>query len=179
MKNKFKIITACIAALVYCAPIAAFAASPTPAPKPKSSPANKTTTADKTTAAEKPTTAEKTTTTKVRPIPYHGTISTVEQTTKTFTIAGKEKTRIFKIMETTVITKAGAPATMADIVANEQVRGSYVKAADGSLEAQSVKLGPPSEAEKSKPKKSKKSDAATDAASSASPSASPAASPKP
>ena len=167
MKNKLKIITACTAALVYCAPLAAFAASPTPAASPKSSPASKTMTspADKT--------ADSTTTTiaaKARAIPFHGTISTVDQTAKTFTIAGKEKSRVFKITDTTVITKAGAPATMTDVVANEQVSGSYVKAADGSLEAKSVKLGPKTEAEKKPSKKKKASD---DASSSASPTVSP------
>jgi hypothetical protein len=158
MKNKLKIITACTAALVYCAPLAAFAASPTPAASPKSSPASKTMTspADKTTTA-----ADTTATTKVRAIPFHGTISTVEQTAKTFTIAGKEKSRVFKIMDTTVITKADAPATMSDIVANEEVRGSYIKAADGTLEAKSVKLGPKTDAEKKPSKKKSKKDEAS------------------
>ncbi|MCA1660212.1 MAG: hypothetical protein LC642_06715 [Verrucomicrobiaceae bacterium] len=157
MKTKFKIITGCTAALVYCAPLAAFAASPTPAASPKTSPAEKTTAAA--------------TTTKVRAIPFHGTISTVDQTAKTFTIAGKEKSRVFKIMDTTVITKAGAPATMTDVVANEYVSGSYFKAADGSLEAKSVKLGPKTDAEK-KPSK-KKSKKEEDASASPSPSVAP------
>jgi hypothetical protein len=166
MNNKLKIITACTAALVYCAPVAAFAASPTPAASPKSSPAAK--------AADKSTTAETTATTKVRAIPFHGTISTVEQTAKTFTIAGKEKSRIFKITDTTVITKAGAPATMADIVANDEVRGSYLKAADGSLEAKTVKLGPKTDEEKAaaKPRK-KKAKTEDDSSAAASPSPKP------
>jgi hypothetical protein len=162
MNTKSKIITASIAALVYCAPLAAFAASPTPAASPKSSPAAKTTTspADKTTTAA----------TKVRAIPFHGTISTVDQSAKTFTIAGKEKSRVFKMTDTTVFSKAGASATINDVVANEQVSGTYVKAADGSLEAKSVKLGPKTEAEK-KPstKKSKKEDASASPSPSASP----------
>ena len=41
----------------------------------------------------------------------------------------------------TKITKDDAAATMADIVADEQVSGSYWKKEDGSLEAKSVKLG--------------------------------------
>lgn len=104
-------------------------------------------------------------------------ISTVEQTAKTFTIAGKEKSRVFKVTDTTVLTKAGAPATMKDVVANEEVRGSYLKAADGSLEAKTVKLGPATDAEKAETKPSKKKSAKADAAADASPSASPAASP--
>lgn len=179
MKNKFKIITACTAALIYCAPIAAFAASPTPAASPKTSPKTKSTPADKATTAEKTTTADKTTTAKVRAIPFKGTISTVEHTAKTFTIAGKEKSRIFKITDATVITKGGAPATMTDLAVNEQVRGSYVKAADGSLEAKTVKVGPMTDAEKAETKPSKKKSKKDDASSSPSPSASPAASPMP
>ena len=162
MNNKLKIIATCTAAIVYCAPVAAFAASPTPAASPKSSPAAK--------AADTSTTAE-TATTKVRALPFHGTVSTVEHTAKTFTIAGKEKSRIFKITDTTVITKAGAPATMTDIVANEEVRGSYIKAADGSLEAKTVKLGPKTDEEKAaKPSKKKKKE---DDSTSASPSPEP------
>lgn len=172
MNIKFKIVTACTAALVYCAPLAAFAASPTPAASPKSSPAAKTTTS----SADKTPAADKTTTTKVRAIPFHGTISTVDQAAKTFTIAGKEKSRVFKMTDTTVITKGGVPATMNDVVANEEVRGNYVKAADGTLEAKTVKLGPLTDAEKAEKKPSKKKKTSGDDASSA---ASPSASPKP
>jgi hypothetical protein len=165
MNTKNKIITACTAALVYCAPVAAYAASPTPATSPKSSPRAKATEAEKAPASE-------TATTKVRALPFHGTIASVEQTTKTFTIAGKEKSRIFKVTGTTVITKGGAPATMADLVANEEVRGNYVKAADGSMETRTVKVGPMTEAEKAEKKPSKKKkteEASTSAAPSPSP----------
>jgi hypothetical protein len=37
---------------------------------------------------------------------------------------------------------------MKEVVADEEVRGSYWKMADGSLEAKTVKLGPLSDAEK-------------------------------
>jgi hypothetical protein len=168
MNTKSKIIAACTAALIYGAPLAAFAASPTPAASPKSSPPAKalTSPSDKTTAA----------TTKVRAIPFHGTISTVDQTAKTFTIAGKEKSRVFRMTDTTVITKGGAPATMNDVAANEEVRGNYVKAADGTLEAKTVKLGPLTDAEKAEKKPSKKKKASEDDASST---AAPSPSPKP
>lgn len=168
MNTKFKILTACTAALVYCAPVAAFAASPTPAASPKSASTAKPKPSEKATPAEK-------TATKTKALPFHGTVSTVEHTAKTFTIAGKEKSRIFKVTDTTVITKGGAPATMTDIVVNEQVRGSYVKAADGSLEARTIKVGPMTDAEKAeKPsKKTKKEDASTSASPNASPTAPP------
>src|SRR5688500_17128061 len=148
MNIKLKILSACTAALVYGVPTAVFAASPTPAAIPKSSPKAKATAADKATAAE-------TTTAKVRAIPFHGTIATVEQTAKTFTIAGKEKSRVFKVTDATVITKSGAPATFADLVSNEDVRGNYVKAADGTMEARTVKVGPMTDAEKAEKKPSK------------------------
>ena len=147
MKYKLPITTACIAALACCVPTAAFAApktSASPSPSAHASPAPKTTEA----AAEKTTTA--------RAIPFHGTISAVDQSARTFTIAGKEKSRVFKVSNQTVITKAGAAATMTDIAANEQVSGSYWKAADGSLEAKTVKLGPKAETDKAADKSTKK-----------------------
>jgi hypothetical protein len=49
-------------------------------------------------------------------------------------------------------------------MANDEVRGSYIKAADGSLEAKTVKLGPKTDAEKAeaKPKKKTKKEEASD-----------------
>ena len=91
-----------------------------------------------------------------RAIPYHGKISAVDQTAKTFTIPGIEKMRVFTITDATVITKDGNPATMADVTVDDDVRGSYWKRADGSLEAKSVKLGQKTEAETNKSKKKKK-----------------------
>jgi predicted Zn-dependent protease len=78
-----------------------------------------------------------------RAIPYHGKISAVDAAAKTFTIQGKEKTRTFKITKQTKLEKSsGAPATWSDVKVDEEVRGSYWKKADGSLETKSVKLGP-------------------------------------
>jgi 20S proteasome alpha/beta subunit len=110
-----------------------------------------------------------------RAIPFHGKISAVDQKAKTFTIAGKEKSRVFKITDKTVVTKAGAPATMKDVVANEEVRGSYWKMTDGTLEAKTVKLGPKTEAEKTADEMHKKKSSKSET----SPEASPSASPKP
>jgi hypothetical protein len=102
-------------------------------------------------------------------------ISAVDQKAKTFTIAGKEKSRVFKVTDRTFLSKAGLPATMKDVVVNEEARGSYWKAVDGTLEAKKVKLGPMTEAEKVKA--AKKKSPAPDA--SPSPSVSPSASPGP
>jgi hypothetical protein len=176
MKNKLNLITACLAALACCAPVAASAAtkksaSPTPAPSASASP--KATAAPK--AKATPTPAANTTTdvTKARAIPFHGMISAVDAKAKTFTIAGKEKSRVFKVTDKTVLSKAGAAATMKDVVANEEVRGSYWKLTDGGLEAKTVKLGPKTDAEKAADEKHKEKKADT------SPEASPSASPKP
>ena len=81
-------------------------------------------------------------------------ISSVDQSAKTFTIAGKETSRVFKITDKTTVTKDGNPATMSDIAEKEEVRGSYWKGEDGSLEAKTVKLGAKTE----KPKKGSKKD---------------------
>jgi 20S proteasome alpha/beta subunit len=99
-----------------------------------------------------------------RPLPFHGMISGVDQNAKTFTIAGKKESRVFKVTDKTAITKAGKTATMQDITDNEEASGSYFKNADGTLEAKMIKIGPVSTKE---------------AKSSPAPVASPAASPKP
>ena len=103
-------------------------------------------------------------------------ISAADQKARTFTIAGKEKSRVFKVTDTTVLTKAGMAATMKDVAVNEEVRGSYWKATDGSLEARTVKLGPMTEAEKAaaeKPSKKKAPKSEAIVSPSASPSAKP------
>lgn len=94
-----------------------------------------------------------------RAIPFHGKVASVDTRAKTFTITGKTSSRVFKITKTTEIMKGGGSATMAEIMADEEVRGSYWKKSDGSLEAKKVTIGPKSEMEKST-KKEKKSDLA-------------------
>jgi len=133
--NRSLVIGLGIATLVVCAPFAAPAKTkPTPSPaaaaSPAASPMEKST-AEKSTAGRKP-----------RAIPFHGKIASVDASAKTFSIAGKEKTRVIKITDETKITKQGAAATMTDLAADEEVRGSYWKKEDGSLEARTVKLGP-------------------------------------
>jgi hypothetical protein len=174
MKNKLNLITACIAGLACSAPIASSAAtkkSPAPAPSASASASPMATAAPKTKPASSPAANTTTDATKARAIPFHGMISAVDQKAKTFTIASKEKSRVFKITDKTVVTKAGAPATMKDMVANEEVRGSYWKMSDQTLEAKTVKLGPKTDAEKAADEKRKEKKAETSAE--ASPSASP------
>jgi len=153
MKTKFYVAgSVCAASLAFCMPLSAqltpaTTASPATSPQPAASPA---------------------TTQPTRPIPFRGKISAVDQTAKTFTVAGKQHSRVFKVTDNTTITKADAAATMADIVAGEQVRGTCLKQEDGTLEAKTVKLGPPTEAEK-KARKSKKGAAAEEGSPAASP----------
>jgi hypothetical protein len=165
MKNKiFLVVGACLTGLI-CLPLGTSAAekkSSSASPSPATSPAATSTASP---AATKSST---------RPVPFHGMVSAVDQAAKTFTIAGKTSSRVFKITDKTVVTKAGQPAMMSDIAENVEVSGSYWKAADGSLEAKTVKVGPMSK-EKAKGEKAAKSSASP----AASPSASPKASPKP
>ncbi len=83
-----------------------------------------------------------------RHILFRGMIAAVDERARTFTIAGKDHTRVVKITESTVITKTGQPATMKDVVVDLEVRGSYYKLPDESLEARTVKLGPLTDSDK-------------------------------
>lgn len=160
MKYKSQLITgACLAALALTAPSSVLARakkSASPAPEASASP----------TATASP--AE-----KMRSYPFHGMIASVDEKMKTFTIAGKEKSRTFKITDKSVITKADQPATIKDVTANEEVRGSYWKQADGTMEARTIKLGPLSEDEKAAKEARKQKRAAKKAAAEPSPSATP------
>jgi hypothetical protein len=182
MKIKFTLITACLAALACSAPIATSAAtkkSPSPAPSASASASPKATAAPKTKPAASPAAHTTTDAAKARALPFHGMISAVDQKAKTFTIAGKEKSRVFKVTDKTVLSKAGAAATMKDVIANEEARGSYWKLTDGTLEAKTVKLGPKTDAEKAADEKHKKTSTKSETSPEASPSPSPSASPKP
>src|SRR5438874_12579977 len=75
-----------------------------------------------------------------RPIPFHGMVSAVDQKNKTFTISGKEATRVFQVTHKTRIMKGAAAGTMKDIADNEEVSGAYWNNPDGTLEAKFVKL---------------------------------------
>jgi hypothetical protein len=77
-----------------------------------------------------------------RPIPFHGMVSAVDQKNKTFTIASKGATRVFKVTDKTSITKGAGVVKLTDIAENQEVSGAYWKNSDGSLEAKMIKLGP-------------------------------------
>ncbi len=174
MKTKLQILIVLLVGLAVCGPAAA-------SPKPKASPSPSAagpsdSPGSQTAAAEAPAAKSQ------RAVPFHGMIAVVDSAAKTFTIAGKEHSRTFKITESTKITKAGQPATAADVVANEEARGSYTKAADGTLEVKTLKVGPQSDQEKAaderrKSKREAKKAGAADSATS--PEASPSASASP
>lgn len=132
-KNYSYAVAVCIAALIACSVVIVSAAEKKSSAKASASPAAS---ASATAAATK----------APRPIPFHGVVSAVDQTAKTFTIAGKTSSRVFKVTDKTAVTKGGAAATMSDLAENSEVSGSYWKQADGSLEAKTVKIGPAAKA---------------------------------
>jgi hypothetical protein len=154
-QRKYLIGGVCAAALLFCIPLVA-QNPPLKSASPLASPGA--------TAVASPAKQS------ARPIPFHGMVSAVDQKAKTVTISGKEESRAFRVTDKTVMTKGANPATMKDIVENEEVSGSFWKNADGSLEAKTVKLGPMSSAKSGE--KSEKSKAST------TPAGSPSASPK-
>ncbi|HEX8280545.1 MAG TPA: hypothetical protein VF551_04150, partial [Chthoniobacterales bacterium] len=122
---------ACVAALAFCGLHEASAQSKksaSPSPAASASPAAAASSGD---ASAKP----------ARAIPFRGTASAIDQSAKTFTIAGKTNSRVFKVTDKTTVTKAGSPATLADLTDNEAVTGSYWKHEDGTLEAKTLKIG--------------------------------------
>jgi hypothetical protein len=155
----------CITALAL-APVSAFAQSTKASPSPgeKSSPAAKT---SESSSAKPP-----------RAIPLTGKVSEVDSSAKTFTIAGKTASRVFKITDRSTVTKDGAAATFDEIAVEGKVTGSYWKQEDGTLEIKTLKIGGPGTSEKSPSKKSKKKAAAADEEESGDASASPSPSPK-
>ncbi len=132
MKIKSQLLTgACLAALAFGLPTLVSAApkksaSPTPTASEAASP-----------AAKAP-----------RAIPFRGNATALDSSAKTFTIAGKAASRVFKVTDKSTLTKAGSPATFSDLTENEAVTGSYWKQEDGTLEVKSLKIGGKTEAEK-------------------------------
>jgi hypothetical protein len=73
---------------------------------------------------------------------YRGKIASVDTAAKTFTIMSKKgESRVFKMTDATKIMKDGQSGTMADVTADQKVRGEYQKQADGTMEARTVMLG--------------------------------------
>jgi len=159
MKNKSSlVIGTCIATLMFSTSGVVRAESKE-TPAPAASQAASTSSTEK--AAAK----------KNRAVPFRGKIASVDATAKTITLAGKDSTRVIKITDQTRMTKQNAEATMSDLVADAEVRGSYWKKEDGSLEARNVKIGPFDTATRRAARKQKGNEAAAEASPAASPSA--------
>lgn len=71
-------------------------------------------------------------------LPFRGKIGAVDKTAKTITVGE----RTFQITSQTRIMKAGKPATLDDAAVGEEIGGSYKKADDGKLIAQTIRIGP-------------------------------------
>lgn len=84
-------------------------------------------------------------------VPFRGKIDSVDKTAKTLKVGE----RTFQITSTTKFLKAGKPAVFADVTVGEEVGGTYVKAADGKLELQSLRIGPKAPAGTKSSKKAK------------------------
>jgi len=173
-RNRLRIPGAYFATLSIGLPLSTLAAPTKASPSP--SPSLRPMTATKVS----PTASPSGSAAKLHPIAFHGMIVSTDEKTKTFTIAGKEKSRLLKITDKTVVTKAGQAATMKDIVANEEVRGTYYKDPDGSLEARIVNLGPLTESEiaAEEAHRQKRADKKTSGSPAVSPISSPSATPR-
>ena len=162
---RFLLTGTCVAALTFLLPITASAqGSKTKAsPSPSASP---TAAAKSSTKAESSTTTTAASDKPARAIPLRGTATAVDASAKTFTIAGKTSTRVFKATDETKITKGGAEAKFSELTENEAVTGSYWKRDDGTLELKSLKIGGKTDSEKasssSKKKSTKKEEAAAE-----------------
>lgn len=73
---------------------------------------------------------------KLRALPFHGRIASVDASAKTFTV-GK---RTFKVVAETKITKDGAEASISDLSEGAMVGGSFRKTEGGTLEAKTVNI---------------------------------------
>ena len=172
MKYKsYLIIGTCVATLSFSGVSSGLAQSKKSSPSPSPVPAK----AGASASPAKASTAKTSPASPGQAIAFRGTATSVDQSAKTFTIAGKSNSRVFKVTDKTAITKGGNSAAFSELTDNEKVTGSYWKHEDGSLEAKSLKIGGQTDAEKanSSTKKSKKGE------SKGSESPSPAASPSP
>lgn len=78
---------------------------------------------------------------KVKKIPFHGKLVSVDEAAQTITIAGKTP-RVFHLTPTTKITDgSGSPSTVSAAVVGEDVGGSYTKDAAGTMTLFSVRFG--------------------------------------
>ena len=88
----------------------------------------------------------------VRAIPFQGSVVSVDPAAKTFTLNGKEKERIFKVVEQTEILVDNKPVHFNAITVGAEVRGNALRRED-FWEAKKVSVGPKSATPASETKK--------------------------
>ncbi len=89
---------------------------------------------------------------KTRGMPFNGKVGAVDKATKTITLEGKEKERVFQITSETRIRKDRKPATLDDVMVGERVGGFARENAEGKMEVVTLSAGLPA------PKKAKEGD---------------------
>jgi len=100
-----------------------------------------------------------------RPIPFHGTVASVNRSGQSFTLESKSGTgRTLNITGRTALSEQGNPAGFNALSKGEMVRGSYWKLPNGSLEAKTVKVGPLTPAEQAAKEQAKAARSAKKAA---------------
>jgi Domain of unknown function (DUF5666) len=97
---------------------------------------------------------------KDKPLPFKGKIASADPTKKTFTIESKKEGggRTFTVTGDSKLMKgANETASWDDLTVGQEVRGSYKKAADGTLQIVKLSVGAKEEgAEKPKKEKTEK-----------------------
>ena len=69
-----------------------------------------------------------------------GKISSLDKTNMTVTVEGKKKSHTYAVTSASRFTKAGKPATFADVAVGEQVRGTFAKVKAGGERVASLEL---------------------------------------
>ena len=77
-------------------------------------------------------------------VPFRGTISAVDATAGTFTIANKDNTkfRVFSVSKTAKLTANDKDITLVDVKAGDYARGAGLKLTDDKFEVNTAKFGP-------------------------------------
>lgn len=104
-----------------------------------------------------PETAETAAAKPARAVAFKGQATGIDKSAKTFTIEGKKASKTIKVTDKTTVTKDGAPAQFSELTDDTLVTGSYWKHEDGTMEAKTLKIGGPTEAEKAAKAKKKAS----------------------
>jgi hypothetical protein len=76
------------------------------------------------------------------PIPFKGTVQSVDKAAKSFTVKGKKKERTFQVTDASKITKAdNSAASIDDLQAGVQIRGSAIRNEAKTFDVVSLIIG--------------------------------------